>query len=59
MADNIYAQYDLNISKFDLSKNLTNDPVYGLEHCNKCHTDIPRLRKGKIGAQVCSVELKS
>lgn len=37
------------LTNFDFSSNLGDHPVYkGL------HTDLPRLRQGKVGAQVCS-----
>lgn len=42
----------LKLDKYDFASNLTCDPVWGLKVCNACHTDLPRLRAGKVGAQV-------
>jgi len=40
------------LSKVDFKQNLTEDPIWGFDACSNCHTDIPRLREGLLGAQV-------
>ncbi|XP_059478481.1 dipeptidase 1-like [Neocloeon triangulifer] len=37
------------LANIDLNQNLTNHPLW--VGCEFCHTDIPRLRAGKVGAQ--------
>ncbi|XP_018330312.1 dipeptidase 1-like [Agrilus planipennis] len=59
---NLYALLRNNLSGFNFSADLTSDPVWG--SCSSCFTDIPRLRKGKVGAQFwvayvgCSTQYK-
>ncbi|KAF2889198.1 hypothetical protein ILUMI_16975, partial [Ignelater luminosus] len=48
---NLYKLVGNNLDKYDFEKNLTGDPVWGTKYCSTCHTDLPRLRAGKIGAQ--------
>ncbi|XP_049939904.1 dipeptidase 1-like [Schistocerca serialis cubense] len=36
------------INDFDFNRDLTQDPRW---NCTSCFTDLPRLRKGKVGAQ--------
>ncbi|XP_059478482.1 dipeptidase 1-like [Neocloeon triangulifer] len=40
------------LANVDLSQNLTNHPLW--VGCGNCHTDIPRLRAGMVGAQFWS-----
>lgn len=49
---NLYKLAENNLDKYNFEKNLTNDPVWGSKYCRSCFTDLPRLRAGKIGAQV-------
>ncbi|CAL7944393.1 unnamed protein product [Xylocopa violacea] len=51
LAYNLYALLNNNLDKFDLTKNLSDDKIWGMNACNSCYTDLPRLRKGKVGAQ--------
>lgn len=48
---NLYTLLNNNLDEFDFTKNLTEDNVWGRKACNSCFTDLPRLRKGKVGAQ--------
>ncbi|XP_017882674.1 dipeptidase 1-like isoform X2 [Ceratina calcarata] len=48
---NIYEILNNNLDEFDFTKNLTDDKLWGKKACKSCFTDLPRLRKGKIGAQ--------
>jgi hypothetical protein len=41
---------DGQLALVDISQNLTNHPLW--QGCGSCHTDIPRLRAGMVGAQV-------
>ncbi|GLV39867.1 uncharacterized protein CBL_08069 [Carabus blaptoides fortunei] len=40
-----------NVTAFHFESDLTNDSTWGSANCGSCFTDIPRLRKGKLGAQ--------
>ncbi|XP_044735817.1 dipeptidase 1-like [Chrysoperla carnea] len=51
---NIYSKLGLNLSNYEFTKNLTSDPVWGRENCKSCHTDLPRMKAGKVGAQFWS-----
>ncbi|KAJ4427758.1 hypothetical protein ANN_25411 [Periplaneta americana] len=42
------------LSNFNFSANLTQDPVWGW-----LHTDLPRLRAGRVGAQMMSIVFRS
>ncbi|KAF5304670.1 hypothetical protein FQA39_LY09447 [Lamprigera yunnana] len=61
---NIYQIVLNNLSKFPFDKNLTEDEIWGNHQCKQCYTDLPRLRKGKVGAQFwvayvsCNVQYK-
>ncbi|GJQ66017.1 hypothetical protein Trydic_g4107 [Trypoxylus dichotomus] len=35
----------------DFGQDLKDDPLFGTSVCDVCHTDLPMLRKGKVGAQ--------
>jgi len=48
---NIYNILENDITNFNFHLNLTEDPVWGLEACDSCFTDIPRLKAGGVGAQ--------
>ncbi|XP_065341461.1 dipeptidase 1-like [Cloeon dipterum] len=52
LAMNIRQLADGKLSNVDLSQNLTDNPLW--QGCNNCHTDIPRLRAGMVGAQFWS-----
>lgn len=49
---NIFSLEHNNLDNFDFTQNLTNNPKWG--SCTSCYTDLPKLRKGKVGAQVSS-----
>ncbi|OAD53707.1 Dipeptidase 1 [Eufriesea mexicana] len=51
LAYNLYDLLNNNLDRFNFTKNLTDDKVWGTNVCNTCNTDLPRLRKGKVGAQ--------
>ncbi|XP_003705702.1 dipeptidase 1 isoform X2 [Megachile rotundata] len=51
LAYNLYALLNNKLEGFDFTKNLTNDKIWGKKACESCYTDLPRLRKGKLGAQ--------
>ncbi|XP_065168909.1 dipeptidase 1-like isoform X3 [Atheta coriaria] len=46
---NIFSLEHNNLDNFDFTQNLTNNPKWG--SCTSCYTDLPKLRKGKVGAQ--------
>ncbi|XP_076182187.1 dipeptidase 1 isoform X1 [Ptiloglossa arizonensis] len=48
---NLYAKLNNKLADFHLEKNLTNDVSWGKSACDSCYTDLPRLRKGKVGGQ--------
>lgn len=50
----IYSILNNKLEEFDFKRNLTNDPIWGTNVCKSCKTDFPRLKAGKIGAQVCT-----
>ncbi|RZB39580.1 Peptidase M19 domain containing protein [Asbolus verrucosus] len=39
------------IANFSFEKNLKEDPLFGSSVCSSCHTDLPRIKQGKLGAQ--------
>ncbi|KAJ8923926.1 hypothetical protein NQ315_006702 [Exocentrus adspersus] len=47
---NLYLKLNNTLKGFHFDKNLTGDAVFGSSDCS-CHTDLQRLRKGKVGAQ--------
>lgn len=49
---NLYKLLGNNLDQFDFTKNLSDDKLWGKHVCNTCTTDLPRLRKGKVGGQV-------
>lgn len=49
---NLYNRLQNKLTDFHFDEDLTNDPIFGQEVCSSCFTDLPRLRKGKVGAQV-------
>lgn len=51
LPSNLYELLNNNLDTFNFTQNLSNDALWGLNACRTCHTDLPRLRKGKIGAQ--------
>ncbi|KZC12181.1 Dipeptidase 1, partial [Dufourea novaeangliae] len=48
---NLYSKLNNKLAGFDLKKDLSNDSIWGKVACKSCFTDLPRLRKGKVGAQ--------
>lgn len=46
---NLYSILGNQLDKFKFDSDLTKDPVWGTS--NFTHTDLPRLRTGKVGAQ--------
>ncbi|XP_031847544.1 dipeptidase 1 isoform X2 [Nomia melanderi] len=48
---NLYAKLNNKVSGFQFEKDLANDTVWGRNACSSCFTDLPRLRKGKVGGQ--------
>ncbi|CAK9810915.1 Dipeptidase 1 [Anthophora quadrimaculata] len=51
LAYNLYELLNNNLDEFNFTKNLTDDKLWGTKVCDSCYTDLPRLRKGKLGAQ--------
>lgn len=49
---NLHSKLGSNLSNYEFTKNLTTDPVWGRKNCKSCHTDLPRMKAGKVGAQV-------
>lgn len=49
---NLYELLNNNLDTFNFTRNLSDDALWGFNACRTCHTDLPRLRKGKMGAQV-------
>lgn len=64
LPNNLYLLLKNNLTNFHFQNNLANDDVWGTEKCSSCHTDLPRLKKGKVGAQFwvayvsCNVQYK-
>lgn len=56
---NLRTELNNNVTAFNFEQDLTNDPLWGRQNCRSCFTDLPRLRKGKVGAQVCNILLSS
>jgi len=50
LANNIIGLANGQLANVDLGQNLTSHPLW--QDCMSCHTDIPRLRAGMVGAQV-------
>jgi hypothetical protein len=50
LANNIIMLADGKLANVDLSQNLTDHPLW--QDCIFCHTDIPRMKAGMVGAQV-------
>ncbi|XP_054004961.1 dipeptidase 1-like isoform X1 [Hylaeus anthracinus] len=48
---NLYSKLNNKLQGFDFDKNLSSDPTWGKSACEFCFTDLPRLRKGKVGGQ--------
>ncbi|PBC30728.1 Dipeptidase [Apis cerana cerana] len=48
---NLYRLLGNNLDQFDFTKNLSDDKLWGKHVCVSCTTDLPRLKKGKVGAQ--------
>lgn len=48
----LYKRVQNDLNKYSFLQNLTLDPTWGLQNCSECHSDLPRMREGKIGAQV-------
>ncbi|XP_076669175.1 dipeptidase 1 [Andrena cerasifolii] len=48
---NLYLILNNKLSDFDFKKNLSDDSIWGREACRSCFTDLPRLKKGKVGGQ--------
>ena len=46
---NVQTDFDGQLSAFDMEEDMCFQFV---KHVNSCHTDIPRLREGRVGAQV-------
>lgn len=46
---NLYKLLGNQLAKFEFTKNLSVDPFWGGR--NNTHTDLPRLRSGKVGGQ--------
>ncbi|KAF2881237.1 hypothetical protein ILUMI_24932 [Ignelater luminosus] len=40
-----------NLNNYSFLQNLTTDPIWGTKSCSSCHTDLVRLKAGKVGAQ--------
>ncbi|XP_022915399.1 dipeptidase 1-like isoform X2 [Onthophagus taurus] len=61
---NLYNKLENNLETFRFSENLSDDPTWGSSACASCFTDLPRLRKGQVGAQFwvayvsCQVQYK-
>ncbi|XP_076249858.1 dipeptidase 1 [Calliopsis andreniformis] len=51
LAYNLYLKLNNKISGFHFEEDLRNDSTFGKNACSSCHTDLPRLRKGKVGGQ--------
>ncbi|KAJ8955864.1 hypothetical protein NQ318_005412, partial [Aromia moschata] len=47
---NLYLKLNNTLEGFKFENNLTADAIFGSVDCN-CHTDLPRLKQGKVGAQ--------
>ncbi|KAK4885827.1 hypothetical protein RN001_002098, partial [Aquatica leii] len=64
LPNNLYLLLQNNLTNFHFDKNLTEDEVWGINKCNSCFTDLPRLKKGKVAAQFwvayvsCAVQYK-
>ena len=43
--------YQNDLSKLNFDSNLSQNKLFA--DCRSCHTDLPKLRKGKVGGQVC------
>ncbi|XP_018576307.1 dipeptidase 1-like [Anoplophora glabripennis] len=58
---NLYTKLNDTLKEFRFENNLINDTIFGSSDCS-CHTDLPRLKQGKVGAQFwvayvdCTVE---
>lgn len=46
---NLYAVLENRLEKFNFDSDLTQDPIFG--PMNNSHTDLPRLRRGRVGGQ--------
>ncbi|KAB0805580.1 hypothetical protein PPYR_02550 [Photinus pyralis] len=61
---NLYQILQNNLTHFHFEENLSNDKLWGTKNCSSCHTDLPRLRVGKVSAQFwvayvsCKVQYK-
>ncbi|KAF7993919.1 hypothetical protein HCN44_011188 [Aphidius gifuensis] len=54
LAWNLYLKLENNLSAFRFEDDLKSDPIMGNGGCRSCHTDLPRLTKGKLGGQFWS-----
>ncbi|XP_043260332.1 dipeptidase 1-like isoform X1 [Colletes gigas] len=48
---NLYSKLNNKLQEFNFERNLSNDTTWGKSICDSCFTDLPRLRKGKVGGQ--------
>jgi membrane dipeptidase len=48
---NLYSLLKNQIADFNFDQDLSNDAVFGFDSCKSCFTDLPRIKKGKLGAQ--------
>lgn len=59
LAWNLYSHLNNKLAEFNFTANLTEDSVWGTAACSSCFTDLPRLKAGKVGAQVSGLNSRT
>nr|XP_022910751.1 dipeptidase 1-like isoform X3 [Onthophagus taurus] len=51
LPNNLFEKLGNEITNFEFDKDLRKDVRFGRQKCDYCYTDLPRLRRGKVGGQ--------